>query len=213
MDYRMDLSQYSDQPISTQVLLGLLRGYSRPYDKIMEMVNQGILVQLRRGLYMTSPLVSKITPEPFLIANHLYGPSYISLDSALFHWGLIPERVFEISSVTPKISKKILVQNVVYSYTHLPIAYYPVGIQSISLTKTQTVLIASPEKALCDKVITTAGINLRSKQQAMAFLVEDLRIDKDQLRELNLREMVKWLPVCSKRKSIQCTIEMIEMIS
>ena len=213
MDYRMDLSQYSDQPISTQVLLGLLRGYSRPYDKIMEMVNQGILVQLRRGLYMTSPLVSKITPEPFLIANHLYGPSYISLDSALFHWGLIPERVFEISSVTPKISKKILVQNVVYSYTHLPIAYYPLGIQSISLTKTQTVLIASPEKALCDKVITTAGINLRSKQQAMAFLVEDLRIDKDQLRELNLREMVKWLPVCSKRKSIQCTIEMLEMIS
>ena len=212
MDYRMELSQYSDQPISTQVLLGLLRGYSRPYDKIMEMVNQGILVQLRRGLYMTSPLVSKITPEPFLIANHLYGPSYISLDSALFHWGLIPERVFEISSVTLKISKKIMVQNSVYSYTHLPIAYYPVGVQSISLTKTQTVLIASPEKALCDKVITTAGINLRSKQQAMAFLVEDLRIDKDQLRELNTTEMTSWLPVCPKRKSIQLLIETLSAL-
>ena len=212
MDYRMELSQYSDQPISTQVLLGLLRGYSRPYDKIMEMVNQGILVQLRRGLYITSPLDSKITPEPFLIANHLYGPSYISLDSALFHWGLIPERVFEISSVTPKISKKIMVQNAVYSYTHLPIAYYPVGIQSISLTKTQTVLIASPEKALCDKVITTAGINLRSKQQAMAFLVEDLRIDKDQLRELNTAEMTSWLPVCPKRKSIQLLIETLSAL-
>ena len=208
----MDLSQYSDQPISTQVLLGLLRGYSRPYDKIMEMVNQGILVQLRRGLYMTSPLVSKITPEPFLIANHLYGPSYISLDSALFHWGLIPERVFEISCVTPKMSKKIMVQNAVYSYTHLPIAYYPVGVQSISLTKTQTVLIASPEKALCDKVITTAGINLRSKQQAMAFLVEDLRIDKDQLLELNTTEMTSWLPVCPKRKSIQLLIETLSAL-
>lgn len=212
MDYRMDLSQYSDQPISTQVLLGLLRGYNRPYDKIMEMVNQGILVQLRRGLYMTSPLVSKITPEPFLIANHLYGPSYISLDSALFHWGLIPERVFEISCVTPKISKKIMVQNAVYSYTHLPIAYYPLGVQSIALTKTQTVLIASPEKALCDKVITTAGINLRSKQQAMAFLVEDLRIDKDQLRELNTTEMTSWLPVCPKRKSIQLLIETLSAL-
>jgi predicted transcriptional regulator of viral defense system len=208
----MDLSQYSDQPISTQVLLGLLRGYNRPYDKIMEMVNQGILVQLRRGLYMTSPLVSKITPEPFLIANHLYGPSYISLDSALFHWGLIPERVFEISCVTPKISKKIKVQNAVYSYTHLPIAYYPLGVQSIALTKTQTVLIASPEKALCDKVITTAGINLRSKQQAMAFLVEDLRIDKDQLRELNTTEMTNWLPVCPKRKSIQLLIETLSAL-
>ena len=212
MDYRMDLSQYCDQPISTQVLLGLLRGYNRPYDKIMEMVNQGILVQLRRGLYMTSPLVSKITPEPFLIANHLYGPSYISLDSALFHWGLIPERVFEISCVTPKISKKIMVQNAVYSYTHLPIAYYPLGVQSIALTKTQTVLIASPEKALCDKVITTAGINLRSKQQAMAFLVEDLRIDKDQLRELNTTEMTSWLPVCPKRKSIQLLIETLSAL-
>lgn len=208
----MELSKYSDQPISTQVLLGLLRGYSRPYDKIMEMVNQGILVQLRRGLYMTTPLVSKITPEPFLIANHLYGPSYISLDSALFHWGLIPERVFEISSVTPRMSKKIMVQNVVYSYTHLPITYYPVGIQSISLTKTQTVLIASPEKALCDKVITTAGINLRSKQQAMAFLVEDLRIEKDQLRELNTTEMTSWLPVCPKRKSIQLLIETLSAL-
>jgi predicted transcriptional regulator of viral defense system len=213
MDIKMNLSNFSDQPISTQVLLGLLKGYSRPYDKIMEMVNQGIIVQLRRGLYLTTPLVSPITPEPFLIANHLYGPSYISMDSALCHWGLIPERVFEISSVTPKISKRFMAQNAVYSFTHLPIAYYPLGIQSISLTKTQTVLIASPEKALCDKVITTAGINLRSKQQAMAFLVEDLRIDKDQLREFNLREMVKWLPVCPKKKSIHCMIDMIEMIS
>lgn len=208
----MDLLKYSDQPISTQVLLGLLKGYSRPYDKIMEMVNQGILVQLRRGLYMVSPSVSIRTPEPFLIANHLYGPSYISLDSALFHWGLIPERVFEISSVTPRMSKKIMVQNVLYSYTHLPIAYSPLGIQSISLTKTQTVLIAGPEKALCDKVITTAGINLRSRHQTLAFLVEDLRIEEDQLRGLNTMEMKSWLTVCPKRKSIQRLIETISTL-
>ena len=212
MNDRMDLSKYSDQPISSQVLLGLIRGYRRPYDKIMEMVNQGILVQLRRGLYMMSPLVSSITPEPFLIANHLYGPSYISLESALFHRGLIPERVFEISSVTPKISKKFMVQNTVYSFTHLPIAYYPLGIQSLSLTETQTGLIAGPEKALCDKVITTAGINLRSKQQTMAFLVEDLRIEEYQLRELNTIEMISWLPVCPKRKSIQLLIETVSAL-
>jgi hypothetical protein len=71
------------------------------------------------------------------------------------------------------------------------------------------VLIASPEKALCDKVITTSGVNLRSKNQAMAFLLEDLRIEKDQLRELNLREMVKWLPVCPKRSSIKILVESI----
>jgi hypothetical protein len=209
MKIEMNLSKYGDQPISTSLLLGLLKGYSRPYDKIMEMMNQGIIVQLRKGLYLTTPLVSVKTPEPFLIANHLYGPSYVSLDSALFQWGLIPERVFEISSVTPKISKRFLAQNIVYSFTHLPVAYYPLGIQSLSLTETQTVLIASPEKALLDKVITTSGVNLRSKNQAMAFLVEDLRIEKDQLRELNLREIVKWLPVCPKRSSIKMLVESI----
>ncbi len=209
MGIKMNLSNYSEQPISTQVLLGLLKGYSRPYDKIMEMVNQGIIYQLRRGLYMTTPMVSSKTPEPFLIANHLYGPSYVSLDSALFHWGLIPERVFEISSVTPKISKRFKAQNVVYSFTHLPVAYYPLGIKSLPLTENQTVLIASPEKAICDKVITTPSVNLRSKNQAMAFLVEDLRMEKDQLRELNLLEIVKWLPACPKRSSINILIETI----
>ena len=171
--------------------------------------NQGIIYQLRRGLYVTTSLVSANAPEPFLIANHLYGPSYVSLDSALFYWGLIPERVFEVSSVTPKVSKKIMTQNVVFSFTHLPETYYPLGIKSSSLTETQTILIASPEKALCDKVITTTGINLRSKKQALAFLVEDLRIEKDQLRELNLRVRLKWLSGCPKCGSIKILIEAI----
>jgi hypothetical protein len=210
MDIKMNLSKYSDQPISTQVLLGLLKGYSRPYDKIIEMVNQGIIYQLRRGLYITTPLVNKTNPEPFLIANHLYGPSYVSLDSALFYWGLIPEQVYEITSVTTKPSKKFQPLKTTYSFTHMPIAYYPLGLQSFSMTEKQTVLIASPEKSLCDKVIATSGVNLRSKKQAIIFLVEDLRISKDRLRDLNLREMVKWVSVCPKRNSIQILIEAIE---
>jgi hypothetical protein len=210
MEILLKLLKYSDQPISTQILLGLLKEYSRPYDKIMELVHKGILHQLRRGLYITGSLVSPKTPEPFLIANHLYGPSYISLDSAMFYWGLIPERVFEISSVTSKKSKRFMTQNVAYSFIHLPIAYYSIGIRSVSLTETQRVLIASSEKSLCDKVITMSGVNLRSKRQAMVFLLEDLRIEKEKLSELNTQEMKNWLPACPKSKSIQVLIEAIE---
>lgn len=209
MDVRKLLVEYAEQPISTQILLTLLRDYNRPYDKIMELVNQGDLIQLRKGLYMTTTSISTNRPEPFLIANHLYGPSYISLDSALYYWGYIPERVFEITSVTSKIAKKAIVQNTVFSFTHLPLTYYPLGIKSVRLTDKQTVLIASPEKCICDKVITTAGVNLRSKKQAMTFLVEDLRMEKDRLRELNLRELVKWLSICPKRSSIKNLIEAI----
>ena len=209
MDVRMLLAEYAEQPISTQILLTILKDYNRPYDKIMDLVNQGDLIQLRKGLYMTTNSISTNRPEPFLLANHLYGPSYVSLDSALFYWGFIPERVFEITSVTSKLSKRSTIKNNVFSYTHLPLAYYPLGIKSIALTDKQTVLIASPEKCICDKVITTAGVNLRSKRQAMAFLVQDLRMDKDRLRELNLREIVKWLPVCPKEASIKNIIESI----
>ena len=59
-------------------------------------------------------------------------------------------------------------------------------------------------------VTSTSGINLRSKEQTLAFLVEDLRIDKEQLRVLNLNEMKSWLSFCPKRKSIQKLIETIE---
>jgi hypothetical protein len=209
MDITSVLSKYAGQPLSTQVLLGLLKTYQRPYDKIVELINKGHLVQLRKGLYMTSLSVSLQMPEPFLIANHLYGPSYVSLDSAMFYWGLIPERVYEITSVTTRISKRIETGNVIYSFTHLPISYYPLGILSVSLSPNQTILMASPEKCLCDKIITTSGINLRSKKQTMEFLVEDLRIEKDSLREMNLREMVQWLPSCPKNTSIKILIETI----
>lgn len=212
MDVKMTLSNYAEQPISTQTLLGILKEYSRPYDKIVNLVEQGYLLQIRKGLYITSSMISNKTPEPFLIANHLYGPSYISQDAALFHWGMIPEKVFEITSVTTKSSKRINAQNVFFNYTHLPSKYYSLGIQSLSITDKQIILIASPEKSICDKIITTAGVNLRSKKQAMEYLVEDLRIEKDSLRKLNLREIKSWIPLCPKKKSIQILIESIEQL-
>jgi predicted transcriptional regulator of viral defense system len=173
------------------------------------LVEAGYLVQLRRGLYTTTQLVNNANPEPFLISNHLYGPSHVSLDSALFHWGLIPERVYEVTAVTNRLSKKYTTGIGVFSYAHLPMPYYALGVQQLALTEKQTVLIASPEKALSDKIITTAGIQLRSTKQAMAYLVEDLRIESDDLRNLSTSDMKQWFADCPKQKSIQLLIETI----
>ena len=93
-------------PLSRQLILELLKDYKRPNDKISEWVKNGELINLRRGLYIPGSESNLPKPEPFLIANHLRGPSYVSLESALSYWGLIPERVYEITSVTLK-SKKI----------------------------------------------------------------------------------------------------------
>jgi predicted transcriptional regulator of viral defense system len=212
MDILLKLQQYAEQPIPTQLLLGLLKSYKRPYDKIVSLVEHGYLVQLRRGLYITTSLVNSTMPETFLISNHLLGPSYVSIDSALFHWGLIPERVYEVTAVTNKLSKKFKTPLGIFSYTHIPLPYYSFGIEQLALTETQTVMIASPEKALSDKIITTAGIQLRSSKQVLTYLEEELRIEKESLRNLNTREMVKWLPDCTKQTSIKILIETISRL-
>jgi hypothetical protein len=87
--------------------------------------------------------------------------------------------------------------------------YYTLGIQQLALTEKQTVLIASPEKALVDKIITTAGIQLRSTKQAMAYLVEDLRIEIEELKNLSTSDMKQWLEDCPKQTSIQSLIKTI----
>jgi hypothetical protein len=212
MDFLQNINIFSEQPLKTELLLHLLKEYRRPYDKLDELVKQGMLLQIRRGLYIPGPNLKSQGPEPFLLANHLYGPSYVSMDSALFYWGLIPERVFETSSVTIKKATKYNTVAGVYSYTHLPLPYYSYGINQIILTAKQTVLLASPEKALCDKVISTAGLLFRSNKQTIEYLIEDLRIEKEQLRTLDYTAMQTWLEESPKKSSINMLVKTIESL-
>jgi len=91
-----NIQSLSEQPLKTELLLHLLKEYRRPYDKINELVKQGMLLQVKRGLYIPGPNLKTQVPEPFLLANHLYGPSYVSMDSALFYWGMIPEKFLKL---------------------------------------------------------------------------------------------------------------------
>ena len=148
MDFLRLIKDYTNAPITRHVLLEILREYKRPNDKISELIKNGELVSLRRGLYVPGPSTGLPIPESFLIANHLRGPSYVSLEAALSHWGFIPERTYEISSVTIKPSKKIKTPIGRFGYQQLPTPYYSYGIRSVELTTNQLVLLASPEKAL-----------------------------------------------------------------
>ncbi|MEY4604457.1 MAG: hypothetical protein RIT43_1749, partial [Bacteroidota bacterium] len=206
------IKDYTNAPITRHVLLEILREYKRPNDKISELIKNGELISLRRGLYVPGPATGLPIPKSFLIANHLRGPSYVSLEAALSYWGFIPERTYEISSVTIKPSKKIKTPIGRFGYQQLPTPYYSYGIRSVELTTNQLVLLASPEKAICDKIVLTPMVNLRSIKQTRAFLLDDLRMDEHLLRTLNLEMISTWLEDAPKKSSLKMLISTLKEI-
>lgn len=212
MNFRKATKQYVHAPLSRPVMLDILKQYRSPNDKISELIKSGELLPVRRGLYVPGPEADLSIPEPFLVANHLRGPSYVSLESALSYWGLIPERVFEISSATVKSSKNFVNPLGRFTYHRLPTPYYSFGIKSVEIADQQIAMIASPEKALCDKIVLTAGVFLRSGKQARAFLLEDLRMDEDALKNLDTKRISSWIDDAPKKDSLKILVKTIQSL-
>ncbi|UBB90922.1 hypothetical protein J4771_06155 [Candidatus Kaistella beijingensis] len=207
MNLENQISSYQSQPISHQVLVSLLKDYKRPNDKIHELIKQENLISLKRGLYLWN---SEILPEPFSVANVLYGPSYVSAESALSYHGLIPEQVFSIVSMTLKNSKNFNNSFGNFEYIKLQSPYYAFGIQQIKLRENQFSLMAKAEKAILDKVVTTSATIFRSIESARVFLIENMRMDEDKLKLLNTKEMASWISDAPKRESLEFVIKAIE---
>ncbi len=210
MEFQESIKQYAESPLNMQALLAILKQYKRPYDKISHLVSEAKLVRIKRGIYVPGPHLNLALPSNFLLANHLSGPSYVSMETALSYWGLIPERVYEISSITTQ--KSTIYQTPVgrFSYTNIVLPYFSFGIQRVKLTEKQSVLMASPEKAICDKIITTAGILLRSTTQVKEWLIENQRIEKDLLRNLNHQEISKWIIDAPKKNSLVLLVKTLK---
>lgn len=105
--------------------------------------------QLRRGLYALAEPYAKVTPHPFLIANRLAEPSYVSLQSALAYEGLIPEHVPVVTSITTRRPGLRSTPAGSFHYTHLK-SERIFGFQSIEVSPNQFARIATPEKAIID---------------------------------------------------------------
>ncbi|SMC65903.1 type IV toxin-antitoxin system AbiEi family antitoxin domain-containing protein [Pedobacter africanus] len=212
MDFKYLAKYYNNAPLTRSIMLDMLKDYRRPNDKISELIKSGDLLPLKKGLYVPGIKADLAGPELFLIANHLWGPSYVSLEAALSYWGLIPERVYEISSITMKLSKKYKTPKGRFSYRFVPSPYYSFGIISIELSPEQVAIVATPEKALCDKIVTTAGLVLRSSTQTLNFLLEDLRIDEESLRKLNIKELSSWIEDAPKKESLRMLVKTLEKL-
>jgi hypothetical protein len=186
MKREIDLRQFNNIPFSHGALLSLLKGYRRPNDKISRLLAEGDILKIKNGLYVLS---SKYRTAPVslpLLANLIYGPSYVSLDFSLSYHGLIPEGVFELSSITPKRVKCYDTPLGRFTYTHSFKSLYGIGIVSETNMDGSCFLIAGPEKSLCDKVVFSRNLSALSMRTMRSFLTDDLRIDLENLAGLDL---------------------------
>ena len=160
-----------------QVLLDVLAEYSKPRDRITRLLASGVIVRIKKGLYCFGEPFRREPLSREYLANLIYGPSYVSLEYALSHHGLIPERVETITSVTTRRSRDFDTPFGTFSYRMLNGPRYAVGAVLETAGKT-SFLVASPEKALVDKVWTDKRFSGLRLSDYDASLSADLRSDR-----------------------------------
>jgi len=213
VDLRIEerLSRYKTHIIDYATLKSILsnNGYVNINDKINKLKQKGIIKSVKKGLYIHTSLISNNIVSKELISNNLLGsPSYISLDYALSFHELIPETVHEITAVTTKRSKVFKTDFGIFSYKQIKKELYSIGVK-IENSKTGNFLIASKEKAICDKVFFTKDIKLTSKQSMLEFLEDDLRIEMNELTDFNIEIISKYYEI-SKSKKIKILLNLIK---
>ena len=146
-------------------------------EKISNLVKNGELVRLKKGFYAFSKLYQTKPINLISVANTLYSPSYVSFDYALSYYGMIPERVSEVTSATSKNEKLFDTPIGRFSYKKITLDAYSLGIDWIYDDIEGGRFIATAEKALCDKIKYDRGIGTLTQASMIEYLKYDLRID------------------------------------
>lgn len=199
--------------IDAQTLLTLLSDYRKPRECILRMIKNEELIRLKNGFYLIADKIKQgsQTLIPLeQVANLLYGPSYVSLEWALSFYGMIPERVHMITSMTLGRNKEYQTPIGNFVYHRLSSKSYSIGVtQMKSPDFVGGFLIATPEKALADLVFKTCK-NL-DKNQLKQELVESKRIDPEHMHRLN-KDLLVEIAKSYRAKSVSYLVEIVGIL-
>jgi len=194
------LYELGNTPFTMYALSDIFPSTRHISDKARRLEQEGRIIRLKKGLYVRS-VDDGAQPVAELIANHLYGPSYVSMQSALRHYGLIPERVYSTLSMTIKHSRCFATPLGRFDYFSCGVNYFPIGI-SQHYENSMQFLIATPEKAMCDLLMRTRGLNVDSMSNLVDYLEDDLRFDIGSLKLFDINILRQCHDNASSRKSI-----------
>lgn len=157
MEFTELLEIVQDEPVFETGLL--LSGDVNPREihrQLSRWRQAGKIYQLRRGLYSVAPPYQKVKPHPFLVANRMLPASYVSLQSALSYYGMIPEHVPVTTSITTGRPAQWETPLGVFVYRRIQVDFFD-GYRFMDLGENQQAFIAAPEKALLDLIYLEPG--------------------------------------------------------
>lgn len=205
----MKLKDLGNIPFTVSLLDSIFPDNTAIVAKAKRLEDGGEVIRLKKGLYVVNPDITGKPINEFLIANHLYGPSYVSMQSALRYYGLIPERVYEVISITTGLHKEFKNKLASFNYIHCPKEYFSIGIEIIKECGRQFIM-ASPEKALCDLMVYSPNLNLRYQSEIHSYLEDDIRFDLDAFKKFNLDILKECVEKGKKKHMISQLIKFIE---
>ena len=158
----------------------------RTYYRIVnDFIKNNVLISVEKNKYC----ITGKNINTFEMANFLYQPSYISLETALNYWGVLSQFPFEVTSITSKkgISKKF--DEKIYNYSHIAPKYFGM------FTKKNNTLVALPEKALFDQIyLASKGLKL-------------INFDEYDLKNINLKI---FLDICHQLKADKNIMDLVK---
>ena len=155
------------------------------YGVVKRALANGRLIRIRRGLYCLNERYRKKALNLFELAEKVYGPSYISFESALAYHGWIPEAVYTVSSACIKQSRTFDTPVGVFSYSKVPPDDFFLNVERVS-DSSGVFFMATPGKALLDLIAVR-----KKTWDNISQLSDDLRIEKDNLLKVPPEEWQK----------------------
>ena len=187
------------------LLLHALRDYKKPRDKIRGLLKDRDIIRIKKGLYVLGKEYNK-PYNKFVLANLIYGPSYITAQTAMAFWNMIPERVELIISMTMKRKKQFETPVGRFFYLYCHQKAFNIGVRLEDTGDQKSFLIASPEKALCD--MTAMQTHISAKKEMKEFL-ELMRLDNRVIKNFDLSLLEK-IKTGYRRQSIKLLVSCLK---
>lgn len=187
MNFELFRREVTTEVFDYQLLANYLGELKKPRDKVSALIADGKIIRIKKGIYIFGEEWRRTPLCLEMIANIIYGPSCVSFEYALAHYGLIADRPTVITSLAIGDTKSFHTPLGTFEYQAIDPKKFKVGIEYRDMGGEGGYFIASKEKALIDLVYRTPGI--RTLQQLRFFLFEEMRVDETMFRNMDFHKL------------------------